>query len=262
MYLQVFRHSIVSTLAYRFGVFIRVAAMSVFLTVLYFLFKAYYAGLTPGTAPITFPTMISYLGLAQFVSVAHWSWLIMQTGERVRNGKIAMELLRPYDYQLYNLAVNAGGAVSNLVVSGLPLFLLYLLVFKTGSSFTPLTLVCFALSIALSFLIRFAWNYIIATLTFYVENSWGLSVASSYLIALFSGQLIPLPLVPEPFHAILRHTPFASMIDTPVSIGSGIIPSSGVLPALGLQLAWAVVLGLLGRAVFARASRAITLHGG
>ena len=262
MYGTIFKHSITNTLAYRFGVFVRILTLSLMLTVMYFVFKAYYAGIAPGNAPVDFRTLISYIALAQFVGIVHWSMLIVQTGERVRNGKIAMELLRPYDYQTYQLAVNAGNSVSTLLTTGVPVFILYVLIFRAGSAFTPATAALFLLSMALSFLVRFYWNYIVSSLTFYVENAWGLSVASAYFVYLFAGQLIPYPLIPEPFHTILAHSPFAAMLYTPVGIGTGIISGSGILSAFLMQAAWIAILALAGRFLFSRASRAITLHGG
>ena len=262
MYFSIFKHSITDSLAYRFAVFIRLFTMAMFLSVMYFIFKAYYAGLGGNPGPVPFRTMIQYLAITQFVGTTQWSWLIMKIGENVRSGKIANELLRPYDYQFYNLAIAAGGSVSNLLTSGMPLLLLYVFVFKAGSALSVLSALAFALSIALGFLVRFSWNYIICSATFYIENTWGLSVASAYLTHLFSGAIIPLPLVPEPFWSIIRYSPFASMVYTPVGIGCGIIRGERILISLAVQLGWTTILALAGRFLFNRATRVITLHGG
>ena len=60
----------------------------------------------------------------------------------------------------------------------------------------------------------------------------------------------------------MANSPFAAMIHTPVAIGSGLLDERGMVAALGIQLAWVVVLALAGRLAFSRASRVLTLHGG
>lgn len=262
MYFQIFKHSINDTLAYRFGVFVRVVTMSLMLTVMYFVFKAYYAGLGGQTPPVPFATMISYLALAQFVGITHWNWVVIQTGEKVKSGRIAMELLRPWDWQTAQLVGSAGGCVSNMLTSGLPLFVLYLVAFRAGAAFTVFSAVAFTLSLGFAFMARFYWNFMVASLTFYIENTWGLAVASSYLVSIFSGMIIPLPLVPEPLRTVMANSPFAAMIHTPVAIGSGLLDERSMVGGLCIQAAWTVVLALCGRLAFSRASRVLTLHGG
>jgi ABC-2 type transport system permease protein len=208
MYFQIFKHSINDTLAYRFGVFVRVVGMTLTLSVMYFVFKAYYAGLGGQTPPVPFATMISYLALAQFVGITHWNWVVIQTGEKVRSGKIAMELLRPWTGKPRILTIAAGGCVSNLLTSGLPLFVLYLAVFRVGAAFTVFSAIAFALSISFAFMARFYWNFMVASLTFYIENTWGLAVTSSYLVSIFSGMIIPLPHVPKPLLTVMANSPF------------------------------------------------------
>lgn len=262
-YLQAFRHSIKDELAYRFGVFVSFVTRILMFVVMYFLFRAYYQAQDFAVVNgASFNDIVHYLALTQVVASFYSIWVIMIIGEKVRQGTLAMELLRPYDFQGFYLALQGGQAVSRFIISGLPLFLFYSLFFGLAAGLTPAMALLFLLSGAFAFLCSFFLNFTIASLTFYTENFWGIMVTFNYLTWILSGGMIPLPIVPEPLRSILIHSPFAAITYTPVSIGIGLVQGEAVFNALALQLGWAAILFVLGRLIFSRALRSLTIQGG
>ena len=74
----------------------------------------------------------------------------------------------------------------------------------------------------------------------------GVSIVLTAAVTIFSGMVIPLPLFPDWAQAVLHFLPFAGIVDTPYRLYTGNYPPSQALPLVVQQLAWVIVLVLLG----------------
>ena len=90
----------------------------------------------------------------------------------------------------------------------------------------------------------------------------GVSQLVSVGVFILSGMIIPLPLFPDWAQPILNALPFRGLVDVPFRLYSGHIPPGDILPLLGQQVAWALALIVLGRAVLARGARRLVVQGG
>jgi len=180
---------------------------------------------------------------------------------RIRQGDIAMDLIRPLDYQrarfaeacgfgLYEAGAGIGAvAVAMLIFGGLP-----------APSLRSFGL--FLLSAVFVLPLRFGIVYTSGLVTFWTQNYVGVQAARIALVTFLSGSLVPLAFFPGWLRVIAGAAPFAGMASTPALIFGGQLQGAAALRAVGVQAVWTVALWLLARAFWLRASRQLTVNGG
>jgi ABC-2 type transport system permease protein len=90
----------------------------------------------------------------------------------------------------------------------------------------------------------------------------GVNILVAPLAIVFSGSLIPLPLLPEWLQPFMQYQPFAGLLDFPLRIYSGHLGGWSAVAALGRQAAWTALLVALGRAIMRRAMARLQTQGG
>ena len=247
-------------LVYNGAAWARILQSLVGLVVFVYLWRAIYANST-SFAGLAFETTIGYIMLARiFQPLANFD-LIFEFGGQLRFGGIAHLLVRPLDIQLAYYA--QGLATLGLALARqLPVALVALLVFKLHWPTDPLAWGVFALSALLCRSILFCLVWMLACVTLYVTEPWGLWVACLGLTAFLGGGLVPLVMMPDWLRLIVQNTPFAQAIYVPISLLSGVTPLNEAPRLLLIQLLWVVGMAALSRWVFAVAIRRITVQGG
>ena len=116
-------------------------------------------------------------------------------GEFIKNGEIAVALLRPVRVELQFLSAAVGGAIYDFCFCGLPSLLMFLL-------FVPVSPFCFAALPKViawlfgSFVFVFLLELTVGTLGYYTNNLWGLGVFKGTVVSFLSGELLPLHFYP------------------------------------------------------------------
>lgn len=182
-----------------------------------------------------------------------------ELGQRGRDGLIAMDLLRPRSVQALYWARDAGRAVAALCFSTLPLLLICAALVPMRWPSAPSTWALWLLSLGLGQLVSFGISFLFALLALELHQLIGLSYLRATLMSVFSGALLPIPLLPEPLHGLARVLPFQALAASP----AGVFLEQGpawhwLLP----QAAWALGLALLGALGWARLDRRLTVLGG
>jgi ABC-2 type transport system permease protein len=183
-------------------------------------------------------------------------------GRAIRDGSIAMELLKPLDYQLYKLSEAAGDMLLNGLLVALLAFALAIGLLGIAVPATVVNLMLFLLSVALGVLVAFSLSYITGLAFFWTTNWWGLTQTKRWLVDIFSGALVPLVFFPEWLRGIALALPFQAIVHTPLAIYLGLLLEAGRLQALLVQLFWAVALWFTARLLFAQAIKRVTVQGG
>ena len=62
---------------------------------------------------------------------------------------------------------------------------------------------------------------------------------------MISGQYIPIRLFPEQILDIIKWTPVPYLVDLPVSIATGIIPSNQWMSNIAISFAWCLILTII-----------------
>ena len=178
--------------------------------------------------------------------------------DRIRSGDIVTDLYRPVDFQLWWLASDAGSGIYRLFARGVPPVVVGALVFDLALPGRLAVWAAFAVSLALAFLVIFAWKLLVSLTGFWLLNPAGVVQLAGGLVTFGSGSLLPLAFMPDSLEAALRWLPFAAMLQLPLEVLLG----HGVVSPLARQLLWAVVLLTLGRVVLHRAERKLVVQGG
>ena len=126
----------------------------------------------------------------------------------------------------------------------------------------PCDIVAFAISILLATLVISALAMFVYILTFYTLQPRGIRGIFFSIVDLLSGNLIPLPFLPDSIRGILELTPFAAATDIPLRIYSGDIAGTDILSRLLLQLFWLIFTAALGKLMMDRALRRAVIQGG
>ena len=205
---------------------------------------------------------ITFTALTQalLAPIRMWGWrYVMDT---IKSGAIVSDLTKPIDFYTFWLARDLGRSSYHLLLRGLPIMLLYRLVF-------PLTLPSalgqwgiFAFSLLLALLLAFSLNFMVNLAAFWVVDALGIIRITGLAHMFLSGFLVPAAFFPGWLRLIARFTPFLSIVNTPVEIFLGIASGQAAAVAVLEQIAWLLVLVGLGRWILSRGTRKLVIQGG
>nr|BFE64733.1 ABC-2 family transporter protein [Dactylosporangium thailandense] len=209
----------------------------------------------------TWPQMQGYL-LVAFASGTLVSMMSdFRMAFRIQMGLVALDLVKPLDYQRARFAEILGGAWIEVlvvaVVGGATLTL-------TGGVATPspAMLGLFLCSMLLVIPLKFLIVYVSALACFWTQSYVGVQMARFVIINLLSGALIPLAFLPGWLATFAQWSPFAGLTSTPALIFIGRVDPGRGLVLVAVQLAWVVVLWFGARLIWRAAIRQLTVNGG
>jgi ABC-2 type transport system permease protein len=205
---------------------------------------------------------VTYTGLAQalIAYIAIWGWWdLIRT---IRSGEVASDLLKPLNYFGYWCAQDVGRGVAQMLMRGLPMMALYALVYPITLPPTLWHWLALAASLGLALLISFGYRFIVSLSAFWAQDATGIGRAAWTASTFFSGFLMPLALLPDEFVAFCRLTPFPAVVNTPVEIYLGLLDGPALLGALGVQVAWFVILYILAQIILAAGIKKLVIQGG
>ncbi len=205
---------------------------------------------------------MNYILLARiFSALAYNINVITQFGKLVRQGEMAVVMLRPLDFQLSMYVNNIADLLMGFVLNT-PLAIVAVIFFGLRLPLDPAIWGAFLILMILGHAVLFFFDWIIGCVAFYITEIWGLSVLRHGVAGFFSGSLVPLVMMPDGIRTITESLPFAQALYVPVALLSGITPLADAPRVWLVQLIWLVVLGFLSRRVLNHAARKVTVQGG
>lgn len=178
----------------------------------------------------------------------------------VRTGQVAMQLIRPLSYPLYQLSMDLGERAVRFVLN-LMVGLLLCTVLVGSAPLSMAGVLMMLVAVPLAFVIDFLGNFLVGLCAFWIEDTAGMALIYSRLTMILGGMLIPIELFPEAVQPILRALPFASVVYGPARLL--VAPSMDELVRiLAMQASGGLVFSLLVALVFSRAMRRVQAHGG
>lgn len=264
-YFSVFRIRFLNTLQYRAAAIAGIATQFAWGFMEILAFRAFYVS-DPAAFPMGFSQLASYVWLQQaFLAMAALWFFDADIFESITSGGIAYELARPMNLYGIWFFKNCGTRLSRTLLRCVPvLAVAFLLPQPWGLSLPPdaVTLVCFIVSMALSFFVVVALVMLVYIITLHSISPLGPRYFLGAISELLSGAVIPLPFFPDRVRAVVELLPFASGQNVPLRIYSGNIAGAEMEKAMLLQLFWAVTL-IAGGMVWMRLSeKKIVVQGG
>lgn len=167
------------------------------------------------------------------------NWVAWQVSEEVRMGVMSMRLLRPlHPFTAY--AVSHLAAIPFRSLVALPVAVVLLLSSgATALTREPLQLALIVPSLGLAWLITFSVQFAIGMLAFFLTKTVGMLSLYFLLFSLFSGYLLPLPLLPGWIADTAAVLPFRYMLSVPVELMTRALTGGEALILMLGQLGWA-----------------------
>ncbi|GHO84594.1 ABC transporter permease [Dictyobacter formicarum] len=194
---------------------------------------------------VTLPAIVTYATLSimqqNFIIANDISWRIQ---ERIREGNIIIDLLRPYGYLRSLLAMGVGNLAFTIPVAGVTI-LVAALFGNLILPASPVAAVVYLISLLLGFLLSFLFSCLIGFTAFWTFELSGINWLMDMVISFLSGVIVPLWFLPPVVQQISDFLPFQGIGYLPLSIYIGRITGNEMWLALIKQLCWVSILTLL-----------------
>ena len=247
-------------MAYRAWVWAEFIVQIISMTILVFFWRGVYASSTT-LSGLSLTATLNYILVAQMLLPLIENRLIFNFGWMIREGQVAIDLLRPMDFQ-GRFYVDAVGNLGLNLLLKVPLLIIAVAFFGLQLPADPLVWAVFIIALLLGHAVLFFFDWIFSCLAFYSTETWGLSVVRVAVATFFSGSLLPLQMLPDWLRGIANALPFAQSVAVPVSLLSGITPIGDAPGVWAVQLVWLIGLALASRWVFNMSLRKVTVQGG
>jgi ABC-type uncharacterized transport system permease subunit len=250
-----------SVLAFRSEVIVGAVALLVRVVLVTLVWRAVYGDRT-AVAGITRDYAVAYAVLAAVLGNIMNPWQFSNLQTRIKQGRVAIDLLRPIGLIPQTMAQQIGITISALPRAILAVGLGVLIGALALPDAGPLGVVAFAVSALAGVVIALLANLIVAMTAFWTTEIGGALMIYRAVAQFASGALIPLWFMPHWLRACLEWLPFQAQIFVPLSIYFGRTSGWDVVGSIAGQLAWIAGLALIAELVWLRALRRVVVLGG
>lgn len=213
-------------------------------------------------APYNLPlhSMITYATIAMLMSLVLEVDGTRLIREKIREGTIATDLMKPISVPLYFFSDGIGQTLLHALLVIPSLFCALLLVHIDVAP--PATFAAFLLAFVVGYGVNFFLNFLMNCIAFWTLETFAAQLIVRWASDLLSGQIIPLTLFPGILGRIVFALPFAAIYSTPLLIYVGVIPPSQWAASIAAQIMWLVLFATLSSVVWRAASNRVIIQGG
>lgn len=261
LYLELIRMEFINNLAYRSTYFTGVFNYTIQIGAYFFLWDAIYSG-RGQIGGFNKEEMIAYVIVAWVTRAFYFSNLDRKVAVEIRDGKIALELIRPYSYQMVKFTRAFGEAIFRMLFFALPAgVIIYLIRPFMLPPDTP-ALTFFMVTLLASFIINAQISMLFGFMVFFTKSTTGIYKMKRVIMDLFSGLLIPISFYPDWARKIVELLPFQAVSYIPNIVYLGKVTGGEAIKVLALQLFWIVFLAILSRLAWRFAVKHVVIQGG
>lgn len=263
-YLPFARNTFQKLISYKANVIIFMFGDLLMLAVTYYLWKAIYRSLSEVVINgFNLNQMIIYVFITFLTSLMTSVDISQDISREVLDGSIAINLVRPINYEKRMFFQGLGNVFYNFIVIFLITFTLTTFLFYRYFGYiNVINIIIYFISIVLGILISFYFSYIFGLFSFKITNMWGMSQIMQAIIQLLSGTLIPIAFFPSWAQAIVKLFPFSSVIYTPTMIYLGKLSNTEIIVSLGIQVFWIFLLMIIAKSMWKSMIKNLTVVGG
>jgi len=240
-YLELIRIRFLTMLAYRVNYYSGIIIYAINIGAYYFTWRAIYGG-AESLGGFTAAQMTTYIAVSWMARAFYFNNLDREIALEIRDGSVAVQMIRPYNYLLVKVMQGFGEGLFRLTMFMAPGMVVVCLLFPVELPADPARWALFLVMIWFSFLINTQLNLIVGMFAFFVENNEGMIRMKRVAIDLFSGVLIPMSFFPLWAQDLLAWTPFPAITYLPSSVFTGRMSGAEAWEALLVQIVWAAVL--------------------
>lgn len=260
-YLEMIRIRFLMMLAYRTNYYSGIVIYSINIGAYYFLWQAIY-GEKGDIQGMTVGQMTTYIAVAWMARAFYFNNIDREMAQEIREGKVAVELIRPYHYLVMKMMQGLGEGIFRLVFFSAPGMVLVSLILPLNFSASFETWAFFFVAILFSFVVNTELNLLTGLLTFFLFNNDGLIRAKRVVIDLFSGLVLPISFYPSWAQTLMSYLPFQAISYIPSMIFTEAFTGSQIGHALLFQAVWALVLIIPIQLLWILAKKQLIVQGG
>lgn len=247
-------------MAYRLEFFMGIINTAITIVVYLCIYKALYGG-AEEIDGITFGMVATNFVISLGLSSA-FGFNEMFLQDKVHDGSITNESLKPVNFVFRMLSENAGEGMFKILFHFLPALVFTMLYTSLCPPKSFLNFMVMIISVILGYLILWLISFIIQTWSFWLFSVWGIITIKNVFVNVLSGALLPLWFMPSVLRKVISFTPFESIYFTPVQIYLGEISGMELLAEMGIQVLWIVILGFIAGAFWKRGIKKLVVQGG
>lgn len=213
----------------------------------------------------TMPQMVVYIFLMFLTGKLISSGGTYDVGEEIRDGSIAMRMIKPISYNSTFLFQELGNKLMTVCVLIVPMVAgveIVRAVFTGSVQFSILSFLLYIVSCVLAYLVNFFFNICFGFIAFVIKYLWGANMMKNCIVGFLSGATIPFSFLPPVLEKIFLFLPFASLNYTPVMIYMGMYSGLSLLYYMGLQLFWALFFWVLSKILWSVSIKHLSIQGG
>ena len=259
-YLAYAKKSFLMRSAYRFDHLMNILSTCLEIFIYWEIYRALYGG-NAEVDGITFGMVTTNFVLSLGLSSAFYvnDFYLPQ---KIWDGSLATELLRPISFRGRMIAENLGNAGFNLIFRFLPAGFVAILLVGITPPASPVYFGLFLISALLGYGVLWSISFAVQMIAFWLVNIWSIVTIKNVFVNVLSGSMIPLWFMPEGIKRMMDFTPFSSIYFTPVRIWLGQLSGKEITEKCLLQLVWILVIYCVGSLLWKLGQRKVIIHGG
>jgi ABC-2 type transport system permease protein len=161
---------------------------------------------------------------------------------KVQDGTLAGELIRPIHPMLTNALVNNIAFKALTIIGFIPIWIILFFLYRPDYSHLTLTGILIAIpAMIMGFLVGFLLSAAITSLAFWTTRVYSIHEFYYAMILLFSGQFVPLPLMPKLIQDVAQYLPFQLLIYFPIQLILGKLSSAQIIQGYVVGTIWLIV---------------------
>ena len=260
-YFYIIKIKLITALVYRFEFIASIVASGIMMFSTVFLWKAVYHALTQVDG-LTENQMITYAILSVLLGMLFNISVEKSMYERILQGDIAIDFVRPTDIMLCYLAEDIGVSISAFIMKFIPIFILVSVFYFPPMPVNFVSFLLFIISSVLSYGILWIIEALIGTMHMRFFELGNIGFIKDTIIALLSGSVVPIWFFPEPLRTVLGFLPFPYTYQTPLGIYIGKYSVYEALVSMTIQAIWFCLLLLLLNTIWSKFSKKVMVYGG
>ncbi|MFI5778812.1 ABC transporter permease [Nocardia sp. NPDC051570] len=182
--------------------------------------------------------------------------------DRIRNGDVAIDFLRPLDIQFSYLATDLGRASCTLLLRGMPSVAAGMLTLQIGLPHEVAPYLLGAASVVLAVTISALLLFSVGLLGFWLLETRGVRLLYQIVATFLAGLFVPVHLFPGWLYTAAMLTPFPALLQGPIDVLSARATGFAAAQILCMQFFWVAVTLLLGRLLLRAGRRKLEVQGG
>jgi ABC-2 type transport system permease protein len=161
---------------------------------------------------------------------------------KVQDGSLSGELVRPIHPMLTNALVNNIAFKALTIMGFIPIWIILFFLYKPDYSAVTLTGILLAIpAMLMGFLVGFLLSAAITSLAFWTTRVYSIHEFYYALQLLFSGQFVPLTLMPKLVQDIAQYLPFQLLIYFPIQVILGKLSAAQIMQGYMIGAVWLVI---------------------